>query len=556
MKHYVGKISSIKDSIIYCSNSASTSFIGELLSFYRNDESYISNDLLCEGCVFEASTFELKILLIKGEQQKLHIGDEIYGFSETVRIKVGFGLLGKTINPFGTVIGNESKDFSEKFFDSFFYTEYRHLVSRSPSIIDRKKVSKPLLLGINSVDCLIPVGLGQRQLIIGDNNTGKTSLAVTAILNQNQFNKHSKVRYNRFYKYTYFKPCIYISIGQKRSEVIRIQKVLSSYDSDWYTCIIFTSADDLPIIQYYAPYTGCAIGEWFMDNGYDCVLVFDDLSKHSVAYRQITLLLRRPPGREAFPGDVFFLHSRLLERSAQLSSNNGEGSLTSLPIIETLCGDVSSYIPTNVISITDGQIFLSKELLNRGVIPAVDLNLSVSRVGSSSQYNFMVSISKKIKMQLSLYRQFKDAELLGGGMNEHVKIYVNRGKRLTLFFTQSLYNTQSYVKQIIYYYCLGEGFVDDIDIRLTNFFLASIFNFSFYSYFTPNNSMIYLDLLRDLNLTEENLSILEYDVIGSELFKLLYVFTAFFQSNILPIIKNFKNQKYIWSLISNYKDIF
>ena len=282
-----------------------------------------------------------------------------------------------------------------------------------------------------------------------------------------------------------------------------------------------------------------------MENGYDCILVFDDLSKHSVAYRQITLLLRRPPGREAFPGDVFFLHSRLLERSAQLSSDNGEGSLTSLPIIETLCGDVSSYIPTNVISITDGQIFLSKELLNRGVLPAVDLNLSVSRVGSSSQYKFMVSISKLIKMQLSLYRQFKDAELLGSGSNDSVKNYVNRGKRLTLFFTQPLFSTNTYLKQIIYFYCLGEGFADNIDLRLTKFFLASIFNIQFYSYLSHTNSVLYLDFFRNLNICEENLSIFDYDFISSKLYKLLFAFTIFFQSNIVPIITGFKDQSYI-----------
>lgn len=293
-----------------------------------------------------------------------------------------------------------------------------------------------------------------------------------------------------------------------------------------------------------------------MDKGFDSILVFDDLSKHSVAYRQITLLLRRPPGREAFPGDVFFLHSRLLERSAQLSSNNGEGSMTSLPIIETLCGDVSSYIPTNVISITDGQIFLNKELLNRGVLPAVDLNLSVSRVGSSSQYKYMVSVSKKIKMHLSMYRQFKDAELLGTDSNENVKNYVNRGKRLILLFTQPLYHTQNYLKQIIYLYCLSEGFADKIDLKLTKFFLYSIFNSKFYIYIPSDISVFFIDFFRNLEICEDNFVVFDFDIIHSKLYKLLFYYTVFFESNIVPIINSFKDQSYMESLISKYNDSF
>jgi F-type H+-transporting ATPase subunit alpha len=293
-----------------------------------------------------------------------------------------------------------------------------------------------------------------------------------------------------------------------------------------------------------------------MERGFDSILVSDDLSKHSVAYRQITLLLRRPPGREAFPGDVFFLHSKLLERSAQLSSNNGEGSMTSLPIIETLCGDLSSYIPTNVISITDGQIFSNKELLNRGVLPAVDLNLSVSRVGSSSQFKFMVSVSKKIKMQLSLYRQFKDAELLGNDSNENIKTYVNRGKRLILLFTQPLYHTQNYLKQIVFLFCLSEGFADYIDLKLTKFFLYSIFNFRFYVYLYPDVSALFLDFFRNLNACEDTFSILNSDVLHAKLVKLLNYYTTFFESNIVPIINDYKDQVYVESLISKFNDSF
>jgi len=236
----LGTISSIKDNIIYCSNNSSTSFIGERVKFYRNDSnsSNIVNDLYCEGCIFEASDNNFKILLIQGEQQHLFIGDEVYGTSKTIRIKVGFSILGKTINPFGKILSNHvtnsnnSNNEEEAFLENLFETDYRYISSSSPSIIDRKKVSKPLLTGINSIDCLFPIGLGQRQLVIGDNNTGKTSLAISAILNQRTYNNYSKARYNNYYKYTYFKPCIYVSIGQKRSEVIRIQKVLNNFNSD------------------------------------------------------------------------------------------------------------------------------------------------------------------------------------------------------------------------------------------------------------------------------------------------------------------------------------
>jgi len=278
-----------------------------------------------------------------------------------------------------------------------------------------------------------------------------------------------------------------------------------------------------------------------MENGYDSILVFDDLSKHSVAYRQITLLLRRPPGREAFPGDVFFLHSRLLERSAQLSSNNGEGSMTCLPIIETLCGDVSSYIPTNVISITDGQIFLNKELLNRGVLPAVDLNLSVSRVGSSSQYMFMVSLSKVIKMQLSLYRQFKDTEFLNSDTSDAVKNYINRGKKLTSFFTQPLYSTLTYLRQIISLFCLSEGFSDNISIDFLKFYLYSIFNSSFYTYLPTDVSIYFIDFFRNVSICEENFYIVDNKLFYNNLYKLLFSYTIFFESNIIPIIASDKS---------------
>jgi len=273
-----------------------------------------------------------------------------------------------------------------------------------------------------------------------------------------------------------------------------------------------------------------------MNKGFDSILVFDDLSKHSVAYRQITLLLRRPPGREAFPGDVFFLHSRLLERSAQLSSSKGEGSMTCLPIIETLCGDVSSYIPTNVISITDGQLFLNKELLNRGILPAVDLNLSVSRVGSSSQYSFMVALSKVIKMQLALYRQYRDTEFLNADTSDAVRNYINRGKRLTILFTQSLYNTLPYVKQIVFLFCISEGFTDKIALKYTNFYFNSIFNPTFHMYLPTDISIFYTSLFRNISIAEENFYIVDNKVFHFELFTFLNGYTVFFNSIIMPII--------------------
>ena len=552
----IGKVTSVKDNILYCTNVAGYTFVGEVVSFsgMSSDENRDS----CRGIVFEINKLYIKILLISGEQYWLSMNDSVHGTNKQVQIKVGFFILGKTVTPFGdimNVFNNRTDNDMTLFLDTFFQTGYSNISNGSPSIIERTQVRKPLLTGINSVDCLFPVGLGQRQLIIGDHNTGKTSLALTVILNQRFYNSFSKYNYYSYYNFNDFKPCIYVSIGQKRSEVLRIQEMLCDFDSDWYTSIVFSSADDLPIIQYYSPYSACAMGEWFMNKGYDCITVFDDLSKHSVAYRQMTLLLRRAPGREAFPGDVFFLHSKLLERAAQLSPVRGEGSLTSLPVIETLCGDVSSYIPTNVISITDGQLYLNKALVNRGVLPAVDLNLSVSRVGSSAQYFFMREVSKHIKSQIALYRQFKDAELLGASAG-HVKAHINRGKRLTLLFTQSLYSTENYFKQTVYFFCLSKGFADDLDVRLTKFFLGSMWNKKFIKYLSKKNSINYMDWFSDLDIAQDSFSVLKSKHFEKKLYKFLFSYKAFFDKFLLPVIENSLDQDYVWSLVNNYNESF
>jgi proton translocating ATP synthase F1 alpha subunit len=332
----------------------------------------------------------------------------------------------------------------------------------SPSIIQRSPVTVPMMTGIAAIDCFFPLGRGQRELVIGDHNTGKTSLVLTVIINQRYINNVvcEWSEHNTWcdHKESSFIPCIYVSIGSKRSEIVRIRKVLFDKQAIKYTCIVFSGADDLAAVQYLAPFAGCAVGEWFMDHGYDVLVVYDDLTQHAIAYRQMALLLRRPPGREAYPGDIFYIHARLLERSAQLLRG---GSLTALPIVQTFGGDISGYIPTNVISITDGQLFLVKSLINKGVRPAIDLGLSVSRVGSAAQYSAMTFVSKRIKSLYSLYRAYSGIVSVGGGDRE-ANVYIRRGERLISFLKQELFETYSFYKQVVCLYALTLDAMDSI----------------------------------------------------------------------------------------------
>ena len=312
--------------------------------------------------------------------------------------------------------------------------------------------------GLKSIDSLVPIGRGQRELIIGDRQTGKTAVAVDAIINQKKINESGDEKQKLY--------CIYVAVGQKRSTVRQIQKTLEEAGAMEYTTIVAATASDSAPLQFLAPYTGCAMGEYFRDNGMHALIIYDDLSKQAVAYRQMSLLLRRPPGREAYPGDVFYLHSRLLERAAKLSDEHGGGSLTALPIIETQGGDVSAFIPTNVISITDGQIFLETELFNQGIRPAINVGLSVSRVGSSAQTKAMKKVSGSMKLELAQYREMAAFAQFGSDLDASTQQLLNRGSKLTELLKQKQYSPLTVAEQVISVFCGVKGYLDDIDLKM------------------------------------------------------------------------------------------
>ncbi|MGZ3298620.1 MAG: F0F1 ATP synthase subunit alpha, partial [Asticcacaulis sp.] len=327
-------------------------------------------------------------VVIFGEDREIREGDEVRRLGEIVDVPVGKGLLGRVVNPLGEPIDGKGPIVS---------TERRRVDVKAPGIIPRKSVHEPVQTGIKAIDTLIPVGRGQRELVIGDRQTGKTAVCIDAILNQKAVNAGTDEKAKLY--------CIYVAIGQKRSTVAQIVKSLEENGALDYTIVVAATASEPAPLQYLAPFAGCAMGEWFRDNGMHALIIYDDLSKQAVAYRQMSLLLRRPPGREAYPGDVFYLHSRLLERAAKLNEENGSGSMTALPIIETQANDVSAYIPTNVISITDGQIFLETDLFYQGIRPAVNVGISVSRVGGNAQTKAMKKIAGRLRLELASYRE-------------------------------------------------------------------------------------------------------------------------------------------------------
>ncbi|KAF5272404.1 hypothetical protein FQA39_LY07872 [Lamprigera yunnana] len=333
---------------------------------------------------------------------------------------------------------------------------------KAPGIIPRVSVTEPMQTGIKAVDSLVPIGRGQRELIIGDRQTGKTALAIDTVINQKRFNDSDDEKKKLY--------CIYVAIGQKRSTVAQILKRLTDAGADKYTIIVSATASDAAPLQYLAPYSGCAMGEFFRDSGKHALIIFDDLSKQAVAYRQMSLLLRRPPGREAYPGDVFYLHSRLLERAAKMSNANGGGSLTALPIIETQAGDVSAYIPTNVISITDGQIFLETELFYKGIRPAINVGLSVSRVGSAAQTKAMKQVAGSMKLELALYREVAAFAQFGSDLDAATQQLLNRGVRLTELLKQGQYVPMAIEEQVAIIYCGVRGYLDKLDpSKITSF---------------------------------------------------------------------------------------
>jgi F-type H+-transporting ATPase subunit alpha len=388
--------------------------------------------------------------VILGDIAQLKEGDEVQTTGKLLSVPVGKALLGRAVDALGNPVdGKGPIDAKETY----------PVEKIAPGIIVRKSVSQPLLTGIMAIDSMIPIGRGQRELIIGDRGTGKTTIAIDTIINQAKINKVGLAGGDPKFRPVY---SIYVAVGQKNSNIVRTIAALEAAGALEYTIIVAAPAADNPANQYLAPYSGAAMGEWFMENGMDALIVYDDLSKHAVAYRQISLILKRPSGREAYPGDVFYLHSRLLERSARL---DGKGSLTALPIIETLAGDVSAYIPTNVISITDGQIFLETDLFNQGIRPAVSVGLSVSRVGSAAQIKATKQVGGKLKGELAQFRELAAFAQFGSDLDAKTKAQLDRGGRIVELFKQPAFNPLPIELQVAVLFAMQKGFFEAIDTK-------------------------------------------------------------------------------------------
>ena len=390
--------------------------------------------------------------VLLGRDEHIKEGDEVKRTGRIMEVPIGPEMVGRVVDGLGQPIDGKGPIKTDKF---------GPIERTAPGVIDRKSVHEPMQTGIKSIDGMIPIGRGQRELIIGDRQTGKTAVAIDAIINQKGQNMF----------------CIYVAVGQKRSTVAQVVKTLEQYDAMKYTIVVSASASDPAPMQFIAPYAGCAMGEYFRDNGQHCLIVYDDLSKQAAAYRQLSLLLRRPPGREAYPGDVFFLHSRLLERSAKVSDELGAGSMTALPIIETQAGDVSAYIPTNVISITDGQIFLETDLFYSGVRPAINVGLSVSRVGGSAQIKGMKQVAGKLRLDLAQYREMAAFAQFGSDLDAATQAQLQRGERLVELLKQPQYKPLSVAQQIISIFAGVRGLVDDIAVADIQKFESGLVNF-------------------------------------------------------------------------------
>lgn len=376
---------------------------------------------------------------IMGAYEGIQEGDEVVGLNRISSVPVGMGLVGRVVDALGNPLDGKGPIVS---------TEFYPIERIAPGVMERKPVTRPVQTGILAIDAMIPVGRGQRELIIGDRQTGKSAVAIDAILNQKGQNMY----------------CIYVAVGKRRGELARIVNILEERGAMEYTTMVIASASDAAALQYIAPFSGCAIGEWFMENGKDAMIVYDDLSKHAAAYRQVSLLLRRPPGREAYPGDVFYLHSRLLERAAQLNDERGGGSLTALPIIETLLGDVSAFVPTNVISITDGQIYLESELFYSGQRPALNTGVSVSRVGGAAQTKAMNKTAGGLRLQMAQFRSLAAFAQFGSNLDKGTQDQLDRGLRLNELFKQSQYNTLSLEEQVVLIYAGTSGLLDTVPV--------------------------------------------------------------------------------------------
>ena len=436
IKHYEDKIQS--NDVGYVIR------VGDGIALIQGLDKAMSSELLLfphdvYGMVLNLEEDHVGAVLL-GDDTLIKEGDEVKRTGRIVEVPVGDGMLGRVVNALGQPIDGKGPIASDK---------TRPVERVAPGVMTRKSVHQPLMTGLKIIDSMIPIGKGQRELIIGDRQTGKTAIAVDTILNQ----KGQDVS------------CIYVAIGQKASTVAQIMEKLRQHDAMDYTTIVAATASEMAPLQYLAPYAGCAIGEEWMEQGKDVLIIYDDLSKHAVAYRTMSLLLRRPPGREAYPGDVFYLHSRLLERAAKLNDELGGGSLTALPIIETQAGDISAYIPTNVISITDGQIFLQTELFNAGVRPAVDSGLSVSRVGSAAQTKAMKQVSGSLKLDLAQYHEMLSFSQFGSDLDPVTKATIDHGARLTELLKQGQYSPLTMSQQVLSLFAAKNGYLKNVPVE-------------------------------------------------------------------------------------------
>jgi F-type H+/Na+-transporting ATPase subunit alpha len=403
------------------------------------------------GLALDLDETEVGVIIL-GDYTRLEEGDEVRATGKLLQVPVGKGLLGRVVNTLGEPVDGKGPVKSDVAYP---------VEKIAPGIIRRRPVSQPVQTGIMPIDAMIPIGRGQRELIIGDRSTGKTTICIDSIINQARLNKAAEAAGDKDYRPLY---CIYVAVGQKQSSIARIISILEKAEAMPYTIILASPASDSAANQYLAPFAGAAIGEWFMDNGMDALIIYDDLSKHAVAYRQVSLVLKRPSGREAYPGDVFYLHSRLLERAARVGEKYGNGSLTALPIIETQAGDVSAYIPTNVISITDGQIYLETDLFYQGIRPAISIGLSVSRVGSAAQLKAMKQVAGQLKGDLAQFRELAAFAQFGSELDASTQSKIDRGKRITELFKQPQYNPIPVEVQVAVIWTVQNGYVDDVPV--------------------------------------------------------------------------------------------
>ena len=458
----VGEVYEVGDGIALASGLTNV-MAGELVEFPKTGTLGIALNLTAENIG----------IIIMGEYQHIQEGDLVRRTERIASVPVGDALIGRVVNAVGQPIDAKGPIDSSKF---------RPVERIAPGVIMRQPVDTPVAAGITAIDALIPIGRGQRELIIGDRQTGKTAIALDTIINQ----KGKDLI------------CIYVAIGQKQSSVAQVVGTLEKYGAMDYTIVVSAAASDPAALQYLAPFAGCAMGEEFMEQGRDALIVYDDLSKHAQAYRQVSLLLRRPPGREAYPGDVFYLHSRLLERAARLSDENGGGSLTALPVIETQAGDVSAYIPTNVISITDGQIFLESDLFYAGIRPALNVGISVSRVGGAAQTKAMKKVAGRLKLELSQFRELAAFAQFGSDLDPSTQRQLDRGRRLTELLKQPQYVPMSLDKQVMSLWAAGAGKLDQVPVQYVKQWEAAM-----HAYMDANNPEIGQAILRTKDLQPE-----------------------------------------------------